>query len=261
MKKDIFIKRKFYLILFCLLVMIFYTITANSINFNLGAAMLSLPEGFSWLFQQFIPTNASLGLLPVILKKLLETILLAVTATTTSAMLALILAILGSNQTAVNPVVSLCVHGFASFFRNMPVIVWAMILLLSFKQSQFTGYLAISFTSFGYLTRSFMETIDETAESTIEALKASGASYWQIIAQGVLPMVSASLLSWVLFLIENNIRDATLIGMVTGTGIGFLFDLYYKKFAYDVAGMVILVLVITVISLELAATKIRRRIM
>ncbi|WP_417155464.1 PhnE/PtxC family ABC transporter permease, partial [Pediococcus acidilactici] len=69
-----------------------------------------------------------------------------------------------------------------------------------------------------------METIDEVSGSVIEAMMASGASYLQIIWQGVLPMCLNQLLSWLLFLIENNIRDATLVGILTGTGIGFLFD-------------------------------------
>ncbi len=44
-----------------------------------------------------------------------------------------------------------------------------------------------------------METIDEVSGSVIEAMMASGASYLQIIWQGVLPMCLNQLLSWLLF--------------------------------------------------------------
>ncbi|MBO0453503.1 phosphonate ABC transporter, permease protein PhnE [Candidatus Enterococcus murrayae] len=259
-QKDIFTQRRKMMV--CLLVFLLglYTFSAVGTNFDLLASLPSIPAGFGWLFINFVPTEASLEYLPMILTKLWQTMLMSVTATTTAAIFALFMAIFGSRETGIHPLVKGFAHVLASFFRNMPIVVWAMILLLSFKQSEFTGYLAIFFATFGYLTRAFMETIDEIAGSTIEALTATGASYFQVIFQGVLPMVGSQLISWVLFLIENNIRDATLVGILTGTGIGFLFDLYYKKFQYDITGMIILTIVIVVIGLELFSNKIRRSI-
>lgn len=259
-QKDIFVQRKKMMVLLFIFILLLYTLSAAGINFDLFTSLPSIPTGFSWLFTNFIPTETSLAYLPMILSKLLQTALMSITATTTAAIFALFMAIFGSRETGIHPVVKGLAHILASFFRNMPIVVWAMILLISFKQSEFTGYLAIFFATFGYLTRSFMETIDEVAGSTIEALTATGASYFQIVFQGVLPMVGSQLISWVLFLIENNIRDATLVGILTGTGIGFLFDLYYKKFEYDITGMIILSIIIVVIGLELFSNRIRRAI-
>ena len=53
-------------------------------------------------------------------------------------------------------------------------------------------------------------------------------------------------------MIETNIRDATLIGLLTGTGIGFVFDVYYKSFRYDVAGLVILAIILAVVAVFVA---------
>jgi phosphonate transport system permease protein len=61
-------------------------------------------------------------------------------------------------------------------------------------------------------------------------------------------------------MIENNIRDATLVGILTGTGIGFLFDLYYKSFRFDLAGMTTVTIIVAVVCLELLANQIRRLI-
>lgn len=237
-----------------------YSLLAKSVSFDLATGIKAIPSSFVWLFTNFIPTEDSIQSLPLILSKLLQTVLMSVTATMTSAIFALFTAVLGSRATGLNPVTKAVARVIASFFRNIPIVVWAMILLLSFKQSEFTGYLAITFTTFGYLTRAFMETIDEVAGSITEAMTATGASYLQIIFQGVLPMVFGQLISWMLFLIENNIRDATLVGILTGTGIGFLFDLYYKKFRYDMAGMITLTIVVVVIGLELSSNKIGRLI-
>lgn len=257
-QKDIFTQRKKMMICLLLFILVLYTFSAMGVNFDLLTSLPSIPAGFGWLFTNFIPTEESLSYLPMIFSRLIQTILMSITATATAAVFALFMAIFGSRETGIHPVIKAMAHIVASFFRNMPIVVWAMILLISFKQSEFTGYLAIFFSTFGYLTRSFMETIDEVAGSTIEALSATGASYFQIVFQGVLPMVGSQLISWVLFLIENNIRDATLVGILTGTGIGFLFDLYYKKFEYDITGMIILTIIVVVIGLELFSNKVRR---
>ncbi|WP_411266939.1 PhnE/PtxC family ABC transporter permease, partial [Eggerthella lenta] len=67
-------------------------------------------------------------------------------------------------------------------------------------------------------------------------------------------------ISWVMYMIETNIRDATLIGLLTGTGIGFVFDVYYKSFRYDIAGLVILSIVLVVIACELTSNFVRRKV-
>ncbi|MFR3092375.1 MAG: PhnE/PtxC family ABC transporter permease [Eggerthella lenta] len=80
------------------------------------------------------------------------------------------------------------------------------------------------------------------------------------MAQAVVPMSITSVISWVMYMIETNIRDATLIGLLTGTGIGFVFDVYYKSFRYDIAGLVILSIVLVVIACELTSNFVRRKV-
>ena len=195
------------------------------------------------------------------MKPALETILLALTSTLISSVFALIMSVIGSETVGISRVAAFAVKLTASFFRNMPVVAWSLLLLFSFKQSQFTGLLSLTFITFGYLTRSFMETIDEVAGDVVEALKATGASWWQIVFQGVIPSVSSQLVSWVLYYTENNVREATLIGILTGTGIGFIFNLYYRSFRYDAAGLVILIVAVIVSTIELISNKIRKELL
>jgi phosphonate transport system permease protein len=188
-------------------------------------------------------------------------VLVSIAASCIAAVLAFVLAVLGSRSVGLSGPVPLIVRAIASLFRNIPTVAWALILLFSFKQSEFTGFLALFLTSFGYLTRCFLEGIDEVSGAAVEALRATGASYGQLIAQAVIPLSATVVLSWVLYMIETNVRDATLVGILTGTGIGFVFDLYYKSFRYDDAGLVIVAIVIVVVALELSSNLIRRVIL
>ena len=215
-------------------------LSGTYVGFDFMQAILDVPGGLVWMATQFVPSLTSLQKLDTILPALGSTILASIASSCTAAVLAYICAVLGSRSVGVGGPFPLIVRAVASLFRNIPVVAWAFILLFSFKQSEFTGFFALFLTSFGYLTRCFLESIDEMSAGPVEALRASGATYGQIVAQAVVPMSITSVISWVMYMIETNIRDATLIGLLTGTGIGFVFDVYYKSFRYDIAGLVIL---------------------
>lgn len=61
-----------------------------------------------------------------------------------------------------------------------------------------------------------------------------------------------------LYMVETNIRSATLIGLLTGTGIGFVFQLYYNSFRYDCAGLVIVLTIVLVLAIEAVSNVARR---
>ena len=257
-----FFRRRSLVILLAALTLVTLNAFASGfLEFDFVRTVLDIPSGLTWMFSNFIPSTASLQKLPVIAQQLAATVLISLAASCTAAVLALIFAVLGSRSVGLKGPIPVIVRAIASLFRNIPTVAWALILLFSFKQSEFTGFLALFLTSFGYLTRCFLESIDEVSGGAVEALRSTGATYGQLIAQAVIPLCATVVLSWVLYMIETNVRDATLIGILTGTGIGFVFDLYYKSFQYDIAALVILAIVIVVIALELTSNFIRRVIL
>lgn len=255
--------RKKTLVLFAMVVAFFVIngVSGAFVEFDFVSAAVDVPAGIVWMLSEFAPSASSLEYLDSIMPALGSTILASVASSCIAAVFSFILAVLGSRTVGIGGPMALVVRAIASIFRNIPVVAWALVLLFSFKQSEFTGFLALFLTSFGYLTRCFLETIDEMSTGPIEALRATGATYFQIVVQAVIPMSVTSVISWVLYMIETNIRDATLVGILTGTGIGFVFDVYYKSFRYDVAGLTLVTIVIVVIACETLSNYIRRRIM
>ncbi|WP_125704971.1 ABC transporter permease subunit [Lacticaseibacillus daqingensis] len=229
-----------------------------ALQLNVIEAATGVFAGWGWLVANFAPIASAFPALGEISWQLAATVLIAIAATMVAAGVALLLALAGARTTSHWPLAQALIRPFASIMRNIPFVAWALVLLFSFKQTPFTGFLALLLMSVGYLTRAFMETLDEVGHGVIEALEATGAGYWAIICQGVLPAAAAPLVSWLLYMIENNIRDATLVGMLTGTGVGFLFDLYFKSFRYPAAGLVVCAIILVTIAIELSATKLRQ---
>jgi phosphonate transport system permease protein len=261
MQDNIFVKRRNGNLMFLSLLVLFSVGSIIITQYDVLKGFTSIAKAIIWGVSNFYPDVKALRILPEILPKLLETVLMSIAATTVASVFALFLALAGSRTTRINRIFSVVSRGIASFLRNIPLVAWAMVLMLAFSQSPLTGYLALFFGSLGFLTRAFMETIDEVGSNSIEALHATGSNYFHIIFQAVLPSSMPQLISWLLFMIETNIRDATLVGVLTGTGIGFSFDLYYKRFDYHAASLVVVFIVITVILIEFVSNNIRRVIL
>ena len=95
----------------------------------------------------------------------------------------------------------------------------------------------------------------------MEALEATGGRFIHVVFQGILPSSLPGVITWVLYMIETNIRSSTLIGILTATGIGYLFDLYYKRLDFSSASLVVLSIVVLVLVIEGVSNKIRKVIL
>ncbi|KGA99028.1 phosphonate ABC transporter permease [Alkalihalobacillus alcalophilus ATCC 27647 = CGMCC 1.3604] len=261
MDKNIIRKRKWQgSLIFFAVILISYASSVVT-NFDLIDGVATLPAAFQWIVSNLMITADAFEKLPGIMDKLIETIFMSIAATTIAALVSIFLGCMGSKTTRTNGALSVFARFIASASRNIPVVAWALILLISFGQNSMTGFLALFVGTVGFLTRAFIEAIDEADQSAFEALQASGATYFQIVSKAVLPQCLPQMISWTLFMVETNIRSATLVGILTGTGIGYTFDLYYKMLDYEAVALITMTIVIAVIMIELASNQIRKVIL
>ncbi len=259
---NLFLRRnKLYLSLFIGGMILLTAVTSRMTDFNFRDGIGAVPKVIVWSLHNFVPDAKALERLPKMLDKMADTVFMSIMSSVTAALFAFLFALTGSVTTRPNGFFAVLARGIALINRNIPVVAWAMIFLLTFGQSSFTGFLALFFTSFGLLTRFFMETIDEASVSTVEALRAVGASFPQIVARAVIPTTLPQLVSWILYMIEVNIRSATLVGLLTGSGIGFIFDLYYKSLQYKSASLLVILIMVVVLSIEVISNTLRRKIL
>lgn len=261
MEYDILKKRRNQFTIFAGIIIVITFIAISIAQYDPILGIACIPKAIVWACTNFYPNAKSLAKLPTILDKMKETIFLSIAATTTAGIIALFFSLFGSKTTNSNSILSAITRVIASIFRNVPDTVWAMVLLFSFGQNAMTGYLALFFTTFGVLTRAFIETIDEASKDSVEALQATGATYFQIVSQAIIPSSIPQIISWILFMVETNIRSSTLIGLLTGTGIGYTFSMYYKDMNYNAASLVVIFIVLSVIVIELISNYIRRVIL
>lgn len=149
-----------------------------------------------------------------------ETILMAFLGTIGAAVIALPLAFLAAKNFA--PLVSIrfFVRRVFDFVRGVDGLIWTIILSRAFGPGPLTGALAILVTDTGSFGKIFSEALENVDEKQIEGVQSTGANPIQRYRFGVIPQVTPVLLSQILYFFESNTRSATIIGAITGGGIG-----------------------------------------
>lgn len=149
-----------------------------------------------------------------------ETVLMAFLGTFGAALVALPLAFLAAKNFAPLVAVRFAVRRVFDFIRGVDGLIWTIILSRAFGPGPLTGALAILVTDTGSFGKTFSEALENVDAKQIEGVRSTGARAAQQYRFGVLPQVTPVFLSQVLYLFESNTRSATIIGAITGGGIG-----------------------------------------
>jgi phosphonate transport system permease protein len=246
-------------VVFLILLLILFGLSTGFTRFNPFAALFSQGEFWNFILNDFVPPST--GRLGALVRAVTQTIYMAMAATGLSTILALLLSFLGTQAITRPAAINSAVRAFASVLRNIPTLVWAFILVAAFGIGTVVGILSLIIGTTGYLTRFFIEILDEAAEETMEPLLAAGAPMASIVAQALLPGAMPGFIAWILYCVELNIRASTILGMVGAGGIGLLLMGYIKQFNYAAASTAILAVAVIIIAVNLLTNYLRKLIM
>ncbi|QCO57688.1 phosphonate ABC transporter, permease protein PhnE (plasmid) [Pseudorhodobacter turbinis] len=151
-----------------------------------------------------------------------ETILMAFLGTFGAAIIALPLAFMAARNFSPFDVVRGAARRLFDFVRGVDALIWTVVLARAFGPGPLTGALAILITDTGTFGKIFSEALENVDEKQIEGVSSTGAKPMQRYRFGVIPQVVPVLLAQVLYFLESNTRSATVIGAITGGGIGLM---------------------------------------
>ena len=151
-----------------------------------------------------------------------ETILMAFLGTMGAALVALPLAFLAARNFTRLMSIRFAARRLFDFVRGVDGLIWTIILSRAFGPGPMTGALAILITDTGSFGKMFSEALENVDEKQIEGVSSTGAKPLQRYRFGVIPQITPVLLSQILYYLESNTRSATVIGAITGGGIGLL---------------------------------------
>ena len=198
--------------------------------------------------------------LPKYLKLLFETFNMALLATIIGSTLALILSFLAAKNTSPNSLVFFTMRRILEFFRGVPEIIFAILFVWVLGIGPLAGIIAMTLHTTGSLGKLFSEVHENSNNKPIDALKASGGNWLSEMKFGLLPQVLPNLISYVLLRFEINIRASTILGFVGAGGIGQELYLVINFNYYEEVSAIILLIILTVVSIDLFSSYLRKNI-
>jgi phosphonate transport system permease protein len=110
----------------------------------------------------------------------------------------------------------------------------------------------------GFVGKLFAEAIEEISMKQVEAVRATGAGFLSVLIMGVLPQVMARFVGFIIYQLDSNLRNSTMVGIVGGGGIGATLFTAYQRFDYDVVLTILLVIIAIIMLFEVVSTRIRK---
>lgn len=186
---------------------------------------------------------------------------LAFLTTLFGGIIALVLGLLAA-QNLVPKYVTYMIKSLVAFIRAVPTVLWVLVFAVAAGLGSAAAVIGMTFHTVSYLTKAYSESFEDLDRSVIEALKASGANWWQIVFQAVIPSSVTYLLSWTFMRFEINFANAVAMGAAAGAG-GIGFDLFMAGgFYFDLheVGLITYLILAVAVVLEFFSTNIKGKI-
>ena len=138
-----------------------------------------------------------------------------------------------------------------------PVIV-AIVFVKAVGFGALAGIGALVVASIGFIGKLFAEAIEEISLKQVEAVRATGASFLNVLAYGVLPQVFGRFIGFATYQLDSNLRNSTMVGIVGAGGIGGTLFSAFQRFDYDFVAAILLCIIAMIMAGEVLATWVRK---
>ena len=189
-----------------------------------------------------------------------ETIEIAFLGTFIAIVLSIPLGLFSARNLAPNYFIYLICKTIVIFFRAIPEFIIAMILVIAIGFGAMPGVLALGLHTMGFLAKFYAEDIEHINKGPIDALKSSGATKSQIISFGVIPQILPSFVANNLYILDRNVRMATMLGIVGAGGIGYELQSSFRMFEYERVSAIIILIFVTIFLIDHFSAFIRSKI-
>lgn len=219
---------------------------AAQLDFTWSRFVSGLDNAQRFLSRMF-PPNFSGDKWEMIVKGLTESLEIAIIASAIGIIIALPIGLMSARN--LSPVwISWPARLVIALCRSFHPVIVAIIFVKAVGFGAIAGIGALVIASIGFISKLFAEAIEEISLKQVEAVRASGASFFNVLTYGVLPQVFGRFLGFCTYQLDSNLRNSTMVGIVGAGGVGGTLFAAFQRFDYDF----VLAILISIISLIFA---------
>ncbi|HRK23444.1 MAG TPA: phosphonate ABC transporter, permease protein PhnE [Beijerinckiaceae bacterium] len=234
-----------------------YTLYATSLlDLTWARFITGLDNGAKFLDRMF-PPNVQADKLELISTGMLESIQIAVLATFFGVLLSMPLGLAAARNLAPGWL-AWSARGLIAVFRSFHPVIVSILFVKAVGFGALAGILALIVSSMGFVSKLFAEVVEEMNPKQVEAVRATGANFWNVLIFAVMPQVMARFIGLSVYQLDSNLRNSTMVGIVGGGGIGAPLFTAYQRFDYDVVLTILIAIIALIMMTEIASGRIRR---
>jgi phosphonate transport system permease protein len=186
-----------------------------------------------------------------------ESLTMSVTATVVGVLISIPIGIGAARNIAPLPIYAVC-RAIVALSRSFQEIIVAILFVAMFGFGPFAGFLTLSFATIGFLAKLLAEDIEDIDEAQAEAVRATGAGWWQIVNYSIQPQVMPRLIGLSLYRLDINFRESAVIGIVGAGGIGATLNTAMDRYEYDSAAAILILIILIVMAAEYLSGYVRK---
>jgi len=144
--------------------------------------------------------------------------------------------------------------------RSIPTPIWVLIAVASLGFGPMAGIIGLLFPTTSFFVKAFAAQIEEEGSDVIEAIRSVGGTWWHVVIKGLLPVLFTGLIATIGVRFELDVHESVILGIVGAGGIGYLLQSYIQYYQFGDLTLGILMVFVTIFTLELVINLIRLRI-
>lgn len=207
---------------------------------------------------QFWPPSFGSYDVATMLEAMRETIAIALAAALLTVVVSVVLGSLAARNVAPNRAARSGFRLLLVAVRGIPELILAIVLIVISGLGTQAGTIALAVGGVGLLGKLIADSLEEVDSGPERALVATGATRLQVYAGATVPQGARAMLGHTFYLLDTNIRAATLLGIVGGGGIGYYLLNAAQGSNYATVTAIVLMILVTVLLVEGLAMWLRK---
>ncbi len=188
---------------------------------------------------------------------LMESLTMTFTSTVVGVLISIPIGVGAARNIAPQWVYYIC-RSIIAISRALQEIIVAIFFVALFGFGAFAGFLTLTFATIGFIGKLLAEDIEDIDEAQAEAIRATGASWMQLINYAIQPQVMPRLIGLSLYRLDINFRESAVIGIVGAGGIGAALNTSLSRYEYSSAGAILLIIIAIVVVAEYSSGYLRK---
>ena len=218
--------------------------------------VVGLDNGVKFIGRMF-PPDTSGDKMTLMLKGLYESLEIAIIASALGILLSLPIGLLAARN--LMPVwITWPMRFLIAFCRSFHQVIIAILFVKAVGFGALAGILALTVASVGFVGKLFAEAIEEISLSQVEAIRATGAPFMNVITYGVMPQVLTRFVGFATYQVDSNLRNSTMVGIVGAGGIGGTMFAAFQRFDYDFLLTILLAIIAVIMVSEVLQNWIKK---